>query len=611
MKKILFLGMMAALLLGTASCSSDMEPSMGDDMVRFTIELPGNIDSRAIADGSTANKLTVAVYDQDGKELPDIRVNKDIPHQTTVEFKLVKGQKYSFAFWAQAEGAPYTFDTANKTVNVSYANAKSNDEKRDAFYAYRADLTVTGPMSETIYLYRPFCQLNYGASDYADAIKAGVNATKSAVTVNHAATSFNLATGTTEGDVEISFTKEILPNNPATLTVEEKAYQWMAMNYFLVPNNQATIETSLQLYEGDATEAVRDITVPNVPVQKNHRTNIVGNLFTEDVNFLVIIDERFDQPDYNVDINGRPYLAAGTIQVGVNGEQYTTLAEAIAAADGETVYLGAGTYDEAITVADGQTVSIASAGDLTAADVIIPKQIKAENGATLNINGVTVKTSGTNDSANNAAIYVISSTATIQNVATEGQRGINVEGGSTVTIEGCDLNANIGTYQRGINVIGENNDINVKNSTVKAGWYAFNFVSSASNNTVVLDNANVIGWACFNFWANGNNISATNCEFTSINDKDVHASNTFAAVKFENSASNNVLTIDKSNVLVESKNANKQYLILFGGNDNTVNCTSVNVTGRNTNTEGYVIATIQGCGNYNLNLDDACTIDWE
>ena len=619
MKKILFFGMLAAMLLGTASCSSDMEPSMGDDMVRFTIELPGNIDSRAIADGLTATDLTVAVYDNQNHELDQIRKTHVVMQNrmATVEFKLVKGQTYSFAFWAQAEGAPYTFTPATKTVSVDYTDAKSNDETRDAFYAYRANVTVAGPISETITLYRPFCQLNYGASDYQDAIKAGVNATKSAVTVNHAATAFNLETGATTGDQTVTFTKELLPNeiegdpNPDKLNVNDTDYDWMAMNYFLVPNNEATIETSLKLYEGDAEAAVRDITVPNVPVQKNHRTNIVGNLFTEDVNFLVIIDEHFDQPDYNVDINGRPYLAAGKIQVGVAGEQYATVAEAIAAANGETVYLGAGTYDEAITATDGQTVSIASAGGLTAADVTIPQQIKAENGATLNINGVTVKTSGTNDSANNAAIYVISSTATIQNVATEGQRGINVEGGSTVTIEGCDLNANIGTYQRGINVIGENNDINVKNSTVKAGWYAFNFVSSASNNTVVLDNANVIGWACFNFWANGNNISATNCEFTSINDKTVHASNTFAAVKFENSASNNVLTIDKSNVLVESKNANKQYLILFGGNDNTVNCTSVNVTGRNTNTEGYSIATIQGCGNYNINLDDACTIDWE
>ena len=142
MKKILFFGAMVALLLGTAACSSDMEPSMGDDMVRFTIELPGNIDSRAIADGNTAKQLTVAVYDETGAELTQLKVNKEIPHQTTVEFKLVKGQKYSFAFWAQAAGAPYTFDTESKTVNVSYTNAKSNDEKRDAFYWYEKDLEI-------------------------------------------------------------------------------------------------------------------------------------------------------------------------------------------------------------------------------------------------------------------------------------------------------------------------------------------------------------------------------------------------------------------------------------------------------------------------------------
>ena len=326
MKKILFFGMMAALLLGTASCSSDMEPSMGDDMVRFTIELPGNIDSRAIADGLTATDLTVAVYDNQNHELDQIRKTHVVMQNrmATVEFKLVKGQTYSFAFWAQAEGAPYTFTPATKTVSVSYENAKSNDEKRDAFYAYRADVTVTGPISETITLYRPFCQLNYGASDYQDAIKAGVNATKSAVTVNHAATAFNLETGATTGDQTVTFTKELLPNeiegdpNPDKLNVNDTDYDWMAMNYFLVPNNEATIETSLKLYEGDAEAAVRDITVPNVPVQKNHRTNIVGNLFTEDVNFLVIIDEHFDQPDYNVNTNGEQILTSNMTTEKIN-----------------------------------------------------------------------------------------------------------------------------------------------------------------------------------------------------------------------------------------------------------------------------------------------------
>ena len=607
MKKILFFGALVAMLLGTAACSSDMEPSMGDDMVRFTIELPGNIDSRAISDGLTANKLTVAVYDDQGNELSDIRVNKDIPHQTTVEFKLVKGQKYSFAFWAQAEGAPYTFDTANKTVNVSYANAKSNDEKRDAFYAYRADLTVTGPMSETIYLYRPFCQLNYGASDYADAIAAGVKATKSEVTVNHAATSFNLATGATDGDVEVTFTKEILPNDPATLTVEEKAYQWMAMNYFLVPNNQATIETSLQLYEGDATEAVRDITVPNVPVQKNHRTNIVGNLFTEDVNFLVIIDERFDQPDYNVDINGRPYLAAGAIQVGVNGEQYTTLAEAIAAANGETVYLGAGTYDEAITATDGQTVSIASAGGLSAADVVIPQQIKAEAGSTLELVGIKVQnTSG-------AAIASGGATVVLDGVQSIGTRGMSVEDGSNVTIKNSILTGDFSDsegYNRGLSVWGDGNVVNVEDSQINAGWYAVN-VTGGDNNQINLNNSTVNGWACFNIWKNSQTITATNCELNSLNDKPLNAWNTFSAIKINDGTNHNIVNVKDSQVFVKSTNGNLQYLILYGGTDHAINAENVAVVGRTTNTGGYPVGRTSNDATCTLNFDDACTIDWE
>lgn len=449
MKKFLFLGALAAMLLGTASCSNDMEPAMTDDgTVQFTIELPGNVDSRAIADGLTANKLTVAVYDADGNELPDIRVNKDIPHQTTVQFKLVKGQKYSFAFWAQAEGAPYTFDTANKTVNVSYEGAKSNDEKRDAFYAYRADLTVTGPMTETIYLYRPFAQLNYGASDLADAIKAGVNVTKSAVTVNHAATSFNLATGATDGDVEVTFTKEILPDaktvdnvfTPAKLTVEETQYDWMAMNYFLVPNNEATIETSLQLYEGDAETAVRDITVPNVPVQKNHRTNILGNLFTEDVNFNIIIDENFDQPDYNINY---PEV---TDVVYMDGQEYETIEAAYnaAIAAGKTdivMSLAKGTYtmDNNFAFENPSTitnVTVQAAEGVNPADIIINGRFamsassaqKVATGSSMTIKGLTLTKTTTANTKNDATHYYRSGAE---------KSSIYIFGGILLTVENC------------------------------------------------------------------------------------------------------------------------------------------------------------------------------
>ena len=541
-------------------------------MVRFTIELPGNIDSRTISDGLKANKLTVAVYDDQGNELPDIRVNKDIPHQTTVEFKLVKGQKYSFAFWAQADGAPYNFDTANKTVSVSYTDAKSNDETRDAFYAYRADLTVTGPMSETIYLKRPFCQLNYGASDYQDAIKAGVNATKSAVTVNHAATSFDLATGATDGDQAVTFTQEILPNDPATLAVEDKTYQWMAMNYFLVPNNEATIETSLALYEDGNETAVRDITVPNVPVEKNHRTNIVGNLFTEDVNFLVIIDERFDQPDYIRDLN-RPEVTDGKLMV--NGVEFDDLATAIAAANGNIVYMGKGTYDTQITVGDGQTVKLAAGKGLNRDEVVINKQIKATAGATLELDGITVH--GNNSSE--AGIDAEGATVKLNAVTSTGNRGMNIFGNCNVTIENCEFSAS-GTYARGLNIGKGNNTVTVKRSKISAPtYYALNFIGSADNETVTLTDCDIEGWAVINMWGKNCNITADGCKFTSIN-KYSGNSNAFSAINYsDENVSNNTLAITHSTIYVEAKGDQPQWLMIVRGTGNKFIGNNIGVKG--------------------------------
>lgn len=495
MKKILFFGMMAALLLGTASCSSDMEPSMGDDMVRFTIELPGNIDSRAIiSDGLTANKLTVAVYDEDGNELPDIRVNKDIPHQTTVEFKLVKGQKYSFAFWAQAEDAPYSFDTAKKTVNVSYDGAKSNDETRDAFYAYRADLTVTGPMSETIYLKRPFCQLNYGASDYQDAIKAGVNAVTSAVTVDHAATSFNLATGATDGDVKVTFTKEILPNDPETLTVEDKTYQWMAMNYFLVPNNEAVITTTLKLYEEDATEPVRDLTVYSVPVQKNHRTNIVGNLFTEDVNFNVIIDERFDQPDYNPFLNDAEAIA----------EAIMTPGAVVNVAPGMELNL------DLRTIAEGVTIN----GN--GSKLILNQTTNNVNSKGITLNGFTIDNtqSGTASIVVNASGFSLKDCVFKPSAAhTFGVHLKNMSEDGVYNFDGLVYDA---TADRRLIVTECKGTVNISNSILKSIVYPISTLNIVSDCVINVSNTQLIGWTSFDTGSN-HVYHFDNCYFGKLN----------------------------------------------------------------------------------------------
>ena len=308
MKKILFLGAMAAMLLGTASCSNEMEPEMTEGTVQFKVELPGNIDSRAISDGTTATKLDVACYDADGNYIPTLVAPTTITitpfneRVATVTMKLVKGQKYQFAFFAHADGAPYAFNAGTKlsectfsvTDNYTGENCLSNAENRDAFYATYTNYEVTSATTE-VTLHRPFAQLNLGTDDLAAAKAAGIIPGTTKVTVKKVATAFNLSTGATTGEVDATF--DFAERPAETLTVESKDYAWMAMNYFLVPNNEANVDVKMTV---KTNKADVEVPVTSVPVKKNHRTNILGSLFTQEGNFKVIIEPAFDTPDNNV-----------------------------------------------------------------------------------------------------------------------------------------------------------------------------------------------------------------------------------------------------------------------------------------------------------------------
>ena len=414
---------MAAMLLGTASCSNDMEPEMtGDGNVQFTIELPGNIDSRAISDGLTATKLQVAVYKENGTLLQDISLLGDKAvtmsgKKATVNFKLVKGLKYSFAFWAQNPNEDaYTFDAASGKVTVDYSKALANVDDGDAFSNREMNLEITGPITKTITLTRPFAQLNYGdvMEDYAAAIDAGIDFKQTVVTVKQVANQYDILNQTTTGDVvDITWpaaTSAIGEN----LKVENVDYKWLSMCYILVPNDESTVNTELSLLNTAGTE-FNKITVDNVPVKKNHRTNILGSLFTEDVNFNVIIDQNFDTPDYNVDY---PEV---TNVVTMNGQKFETIEAAYNAA------LEAGLTDIVMTLAKGTyeipstfafenpntkiNLTVQAATGVAPADITINGRFaisaasgqRVANGSSMTIKGVSFTTTNTSGAITNAS----------------------------------------------------------------------------------------------------------------------------------------------------------------------------------------------------------------
>ena len=207
MKKILYLLATAATLLFAAACNREADnpdPAFGGKTVEATLsvalgEAPA---TKAYADGTTATKLLVFVYDAE-KNLVASQSKTTAATaialtqgQAEVKLRLVKGQKYSIAFWAQAEDAPYTVSTTdNKTLTVT-ATGNANAENRDAFYGTVAEFEANEDITLTKELTRPFAQVNVLLATQLTA------AATSSMSVTGAPNTLNLATGEVSGSAD-------------------------------------------------------------------------------------------------------------------------------------------------------------------------------------------------------------------------------------------------------------------------------------------------------------------------------------------------------------------------------------------------------------------------
>ena len=336
MKKTLFLAVAAVTALFSA-CSSDELASSANDSNVVNVSFSANFDqvmpTRSVSgesDGTAATKLYVAVYNADkqlikaishiGTEAGGLDFVTVSGKAATVNFQLVKGQTYNFVFWAQNPSATaLAFDAENKKVTINYD--KANDETLDAFTAHVNDLTVTGAIQQSVTLKRPWAQVNFGATqaDVKAAHLAGIDIKKTKVTVNNVFKTLNLLDGTVADPQTADFELALnaIPagqnqiavdidgsntQNYGKLTVNATDYAYMGLNYLLVGgenDTQSLIKADLSLYkEGDDTNPVNKLAFSNVPVQRNYRTNIVGNLLTSQVLFNITID-----PMYDDDIN--------------------------------------------------------------------------------------------------------------------------------------------------------------------------------------------------------------------------------------------------------------------------------------------------------------------
>lgn len=328
----------AALMLSATSCSQEEmiqnETTTGDEVVAtFNLEMEGQTASRAIADGLTVDQLFLAVYDENGNEIEALRQDEKHNNYVTVnnlgavaKVRLVKGQTYQFVFWAQKkEGKHYdTSDLKKIKVNPTSADNSyyvlNNDESRDAFYAYQEPIKVTGSFKKNITLKRPFAQLNLGTTkeDLNWAKTAGIEVAKSSVTVEGEVYSeLNTFTGYCSAPVkaELELTLNEIPDmEKELLTIKDSEdqfkidkYYYLSTSYLLVPAKETLSKEIVFTLKGEKADGseydINTLTVSNAPLQRNWRTNIIGEILTGEGIFNIVIDP-IPEGDRNYPMDG-------------------------------------------------------------------------------------------------------------------------------------------------------------------------------------------------------------------------------------------------------------------------------------------------------------------
>ena len=312
MRKLLLCASAIAAVILAGSCQKEVDKATGQmSEATFTVDLPVGLATRAIGDGTTATELYYGVFTEEGEYLQGLAQSQPVlvtDKTASFSLPLVRNFTYTVVFWAQAPDAPYTFDPEEGVVTVDYSG-DANDESRDAFCQVH---TFTVPdrasFSETVYLSRPFAQINFGASDYSQIAELGLSM-ESTVSISGIADTYDILNGVVSGNASTSMALTAVPaqfNPKEVLTVQGEDYGYVSMCYILAPVNEYdaagnVIVEHRELTNIKATFAYNNDTVTvevaNVPFQRNYRTNIIGSFFTDVVTFDVIVDENFIKPD--------------------------------------------------------------------------------------------------------------------------------------------------------------------------------------------------------------------------------------------------------------------------------------------------------------------------
>ena len=476
----------AAVML-FASCQRDelQGGSISGEEVSVSISATMPIDGGAVVksndepgNASEVNRCIMGVYlNDDGMSQPEpmgdkvvVRVDGTTHKAEFGDLQLVSGHKYLLVFWADNA----TEDSDNGFEDNHYNTAdfpevtfkegntdtyKSNDDTRDAFFA-SYPIEVNGPSSHDINLHRPFGQLNITTNDYRTVAEDFNSLLPTQVKIDFSGidipTGIDLLTGKlTEDDKELSLVSESVDIADVSYPIAADGCRQLSFDYIFAPYEEEGEEQQLVLNEfkmhfyNGGQETISEYTFQNIPVRRNYRTNVSGNLLTDRTGIDVEVVPDFNEPA--IEINTEEEL----VDVLTNG--------------GDAVLTGDITVSaQTLSLTEGETASL----DLDGHTITFNAEMTAEN----------------------ASVTFTDGTIVTKNLAAVNYDAFEVGNNGSLTLDGITFESN--GCGVGIGGMISNGSITVRNSTMNVAAYAVATNASlpySQNVKIVLENSTFTG----------------------------------------------------------------------------------------------------------------------
>lgn len=412
MKKLFLLAVGLAMTL--TACQKD-EGLVSDVATTssFTVTIPqSGVQTRAVTDafgtGTSVNRCILEIYH--GDKLYD-RIEKGVSGKTVTfdNLRLVSSQTYDFVFWADcAEGSEGNFtdkvyNTANLKSITEIGPFVGNSDERDAFFA-KESFKVTGSFTKPVTLKRPFGLLVVKTNDLNEIKDEALKPTGYSVAFKGLPTTFNALTGEVSGSADVTYTAGELAKADGTISMD---FLWAT------ESEAALSDFTMTFLDAAGKEISANSDFKSIPIRRNYRTMVSGNLLTKQGDITVEIDPNFYKPDITV--------------VTTAEELHATFANGGSVTLSEDV-----TVEAPLVVETGKTVEI----DLNGKDIINTTSLpdtdprygnttvfEVKGGATLNIKGDgNIKAIGTkpNEDGYRMAVYAY------------GDAKVNIYGGNFV-----------------------------------------------------------------------------------------------------------------------------------------------------------------------------------